>query len=221
MKNLFFLLFIIVSSSLYGQTDSIEKATITAKFLSKDLTQEALSQIGSKWNILMKKINKYPDLPLDQNGVVHYQYLNDFKNMKKEILFNRILEFLTINYGFYPSNLYSNSADGKIIFNGSFNIDGTYSGIYTAVISIKDEKLRIEFINIGFQAFYGAHDTGGTWYPDRTTNSSISQFYPVLLKESSQWVVTFNLFKSSNEYYKNEVDKLSNFLTTYDSTYAF
>ena len=221
MKNLLVLLLIIVSSSLYGQTDSIEKAAITAKFLSKDLTQEALSQIGSKWNILMKKINKYPDLPLDKDGVVHYQYLNDFKNMKKEILFNRILEFLTINYGFYPSNLYSNSADGKIIFNGSFNIDGTYSGIYTAVISIKDEKLWIQYINIGFQAFYGAHDSGGTWYPDRTTNSSISQFYPVLLKDPSQWVVTFNLFKTSNEYYKNEAEKLSNFLTTYDSTYMF
>lgn len=221
MKNLLVLLLIIVSSSLYGQTDSIEKATITAKFLSKDLTQEALSQIGSKWTQLLKKINKYPDLPLDKDGQVHYLFLSDFKNVKKEILFNRILEFLSINYGFYPSNLYSNSVDGKIIFNSSFNIDGTYSGIYTAVISIKDEKLRIEFINIGFQAFYGAHDSGGTWIPDRTTNFSISHFYPVLLKDPSQWVVTFNLFKTSNEYYKNEVDKLSDFLTTYDSAYTF
>jgi hypothetical protein len=221
MKNLFAFLLIIIGSSLYGQTDSIEKATIYAKFLSKDLLQEELSDIGVKWNETIKKINKYPDLPLDQNGDVHYLFLNNFKSISKEKLFHRVLEYLSMNFGLYPVNLYSNLEDGKIIFGNSFTIDAIYTGNFTGIITIKDEKILIEYINIGYQLFYSGHYSGDSWVPDRTSNFKINHYFPVILKDSKEWNFNLKLFKTTNEYFLNEVDKLYDYSMNYDSNYLF
>lgn len=221
MKNLFAFLLIVVGSSLYGQTDSIEKATIYAKFLSKDLSQEAFSDLGIKWNQTITKINRYPDLPLDQNGEVHYIFLNNFKNISKEKLFNRVLEYLSMNFGLYPVNLYSNLEDGKIIFGNSFAIDAIFTGTFTGIISIKDEKILIEYINVGYQLFYVGHYSSDTWVPDITKNFKIDHYYPVLLKDSKEWNFNLKLFKTTNEYFTNEIDKLYDYAMNYDSNYMF
>jgi len=221
MKNLFAFLLIIIGSSLYGQTDSIEKAAIYAKFLSKDLSQEEFSEIGVKWNETIKKINKYPDLPLDQNGDVHYLFLNNFKNINKEKLFHRVLEYLSMNYGLFPVNLYSNLEDGKIIFGNSFTVDDIFSGTFTGIISIKDEKILIEYINIGYQEFYSGYSSSETWIPERTSNFKINHYYPVILKDPKEWNYKLKLFKTTNEYFNNEVDKLYDYSMNYDSNYVF
>ena len=81
MRNLFVLFLLIIGSNLYGQTDSIEKATLYNKMMSKEIMQEKYAEIGKLWN---QSMNKYPDLPLDQSGQVHYTFVNNFKNINKE-----------------------------------------------------------------------------------------------------------------------------------------
>ena len=220
MRNLFILLLIVIGSNLYGQTDSIEKAVIYNKFLSKELSQEDFTDIGTRWNQTIKKINKYPDLPLDQNGQVHYSFLNKFKSINKEKLFHRALEYLSINYGISPANFYSNLVDGKIIFGNSFNVDATVTGTYTCIISIKDEKILTEYINIGCQVFYPG-STGEVYIPESTASFNINQLYPVILKNIKDWNRNLTLFKVTNEYLKSEVDRLRDYALKYDSTYTF
>ena len=50
---------------------------------------------------------------LDLKGEIHYLFLYKFIDFNKETLFNRTLEWLSINYGLVPSYLYSNLEDGK------------------------------------------------------------------------------------------------------------
>ena len=65
MKNLFLFLFLIFGSSLYGQTDSLEKAILYNKMLSKEIKQVEFSRIALRWNQTIKEIKKYPELPFD------------------------------------------------------------------------------------------------------------------------------------------------------------
>jgi len=220
MRNLYLLLLIIIGSNLYGQTDSIEKAAIYTKFLSKDLSQEDYTDIGARWNQTIRKINKYPDLPLDKFGQVHYSFLNKFKTINKEKLFHRALEYLSTNYGIYPANLYSNLEDGKIIFGNSFNVDANLTGTYTCIISIKDEKILTEYINIGCQVFYPG-SSGEVYIPESTASFNINQLYPVILKNTKDWNRNLILFKVTNEYLKSEVDRLRDYSMNYDSNYSF
>ena len=218
MRNLLVLLLIIFGSDLYGQTDSTEKAALNNTFLSKKISKEKYEEIVSSWKQTM---NRFPDLPLDQNGQVHYTFVNDFKNMNKEKIFRRVLEYLSINYGLFPANLYSNSEDGKIIFCSSFFINDTFSGTYTAVISIKDEKMLTEFINIGYNETSKGYSATDSWIRGDTRNFSIAKYYPVILKNQRDWVPFLNLFIATNKYFKNENIRLSDYSFNFDTNYKF
>jgi len=217
MKNLLVLLFVIFGSNLYGQTDSLEKAALHNKFLSKSISMKKLTDIGFYWN---QAVGNYPDLPLDQNGQVHYTFLNNFKNINKEKLYHRVLEYLSINYGLFPESLYANLEDGKIIFDNSFNVEANLTGSYTCVISIKDEKILTEYINNGCQVFYPG-SSGDVYIPSSTTSFNINQLYPVILKNSKNWNRNLNLFKVTNEYIKSEAERLRDYSLNYDANYTF
>ena len=221
MKNSIIFLVLIFGSNLYGQSDSIEKAILYNKLLSKEIGQGEYSKIGMRWNQTIKEIKKYPDLPLDQNGQVHYSFLNKFVDINKEKLFTRTLEWLSINYGLVPSYIYSNLEDGKIIFRNNLNINDINSCNYTSVISIKNEKILMEIINIGYQAYNEGHYSYNEWVPDKTLNFSISQVYPVILKNPLEWNSNLNLLKTTNELFNTEERNLYNYIMSYADSYVF
>ena len=221
MKNLLVLLLLIIGSNLYAQTDSIEKATLYNRFTSKELSQEEFADIAAKWNQTIKDFKKYPDLPLDQSGQVHYIFLNEYKNMTKGKLFNRTLEWLSIKYGVTPAYLYSNQEDGKIILKNSMNTTGTTTCNYTYVITIKNEKILIEFLNIGYQTFYEGHYKDDYWIAEKTISFDPNKVYPISSKKSSEWVSNLNLLKTTNENFDTEIANLSDYILNYESSYTF
>jgi hypothetical protein len=215
MKNLIFLLILVVESSLFGQTDSIEKAVLYNKVISKELEVEEFSKTSKLWNKKIKS-EKYPEQPMDQNGQVHYNFINEFKGFDKEYLFNRTLEWLLINYSFLPSNVYSNLKDGKIIYNISLSLFDNYSCLPTSVVSIKDEKIRVEFINISYQAYFAGDYQNGI--PENTVNLKV---YPVILKKYSDWDVNLSLLRETTRVFNKEVQSLTDYIKSYEHINIF
>ena len=212
---------LIIGSHLYGQTDSIERATLNNRFLTKNLSQDEFTEIVSKWIQTISVIKKYPDLPLDQSGQVHYVFLNEFKNMTKEKLFNRTLEWLSIKYGVIPAYLYSNLEDGKIILKNSMNATGTTTCNYTYIITIKNEKILIEFMNIGYQTFYEGHYSNDFWIAEKTVSFDPNKIYPISSKKPSEWTSNLNLLKTTNENFDAEITNLSDYILNYETSYTF
>jgi hypothetical protein len=221
MKNSLILLILIFGSMAYGQTDSIEKSIIYNKLLNKEIRQDEFSKIWISWNQTIKEIGKYPDLPLDRSGKAHYSFIFELQGVSKEKLFVRTLEWLSINYGLVPSYIYSNPEDGKIIFRANFNMITGNTCTYSSVISVKNEKLLIEFINIRYQIFIAGHYSNETWIPETTIDYGIDQVYPIILKKSSGWNSDLNLLKATNEFFNTEIGNLYDFITSYDDTYSF
>jgi hypothetical protein len=215
MKNLIFFLILITGSNLFGQTDSIEKAVLYNKVISKELDVEEFSKTCKQWNIKIKS-DKYPEQPMDQNGQVHYNFIYEIKGFDKEYLFNRTLEWLLINYSFLPSNVYSNLKDGKIIYNISLSLFDKYSCISTAVVSIKDAKIRVEFINISYQAYFAGDYANGI--PERTENLKV---YPIILKKYNDWDLNFSLLRESTRVFNKEVQSLTDYIKSYEHINIF
>jgi hypothetical protein len=189
--------------------------------LSKEIGQVEFSKISTRWNQTINEIKKYPELPLDQNGQVHYSFLIKFIDFNKEKLFSRTLEWLSINYGLIPSYIYSNLGDGKIIFKNSMNLDKINSCTYTSVISIKNEKMLTEIINIGFQAYYEGHYSYDEWIPEKTINFSFPQIYPIILKPTSEWNTNLTLLRTMNELFNMEKENLYDYIMNYDYSSDF
>lgn len=220
MKSILFLLILTIGSMAYGQTDSIEKAILRSKLNSKVIKESDFQKTISLWT---QKTNetRYTDLPVDQNGEVHYTFINEFKNFEKETLFNRTLEWLAINYGLIPADVYSNSEDGKIIFRNSLELKTDNFILYTSVISIKDEKIMAEFISLVYQTFYEGHYEYDSWIPDKTVNVPIKDVFPVILKKTSEWDTYLKLLKTTNDLINTEIKNLSDYILTYENSYKF
>ena len=54
----------------------------------------------------------------------------------------------------------------------------------------------MEIINIGYQAYYEGHYSDNEWIPDKTINFSLSQIYPIILKNPSEWNSNLNLLNN-------------------------
>ena len=158
---------------------------------------------------------------MDQTGQVHYSFLKEFTGINKEKLFTLTLECLSTNYGLFPSYIYSNLDDGKIILRNTVSLVTGNNCTYTSTISLKNEKMLIEFFNIGYQTFYDGYYADGAWVPERTINFGINQVYPVILKKSSEWNSDLTLLKSTNEFFNSEIENFSNYIISYDKSNNF
>jgi hypothetical protein len=223
MKNRIALLVLIfVCSCLYAQTDSIEEALLYEKVLLHEISPEDFSKIAVKWRETVNETNKYPELPFDQKGEVYYSFLTDFKGNSMEVLFDRSMEWLAINYGLIPAYLYANKEDGKIIFKNSFDIaSSNYTCNFTGIITVKNDKMVMEFMSIAYQQFFSAHYVDDVWVSDKTINVGFKNIYPIILKKASEWNSNLNILRNTDEQFTSEVISLRDYIDNYDSVYKF
>lgn len=211
MKTLFGFLFLVSTTALFGQTDSLEKAAFYNKYQNNRNFEEEFPRIGRLWTQRILS-EGYPNQPMDKNGRIHYVFVNEFKGLDKECLVNRTLEWLAVNYGIYTSaGMYSNLKDGRIIYNLSLRLVNNYSCVPTAVISIKDEKIRFEYFNLVYQAYYpGDYDSG-------TSGGTVNvEVFPVILKKPAEWNLNLAILRETTKVFNAEVKSLSDYILNYE-----
>jgi hypothetical protein len=209
------LLLTIAVFAAHSQSDSIERHAYYAKLTANEVSQEEFTKKWREWNQRMKD-KAYPDLPLDQNNMVHYTFLNEYGNTAKTILFNRTMEWLAINYGIIPSSVYASSDDGKIIYRNSLPIRGATKCSYTSIISIADGRIYSEFFSITYE--YSKYNDDGSI---SDINLPISDVFPIILKKPSEWDSNLDLLKRTNSLFKREAENNELYITSYNSTYDF
>ena len=215
MKKLLFLSILLMGLTVYGQTDSLEKAAIYNKLISKQIEPTEFTKTWKAW-CLKFKTEKYPELPLDQNGQVHYVYVRDFKGRQSEYLFNRTMEWLAVNYGVLPSGMYSNEKDGRIILKLNLNLISNFSCTPTVIISIKNEKLKYELMSVSYQLYISPDYQNGV--PERTVGVSV---FPVVLMKPNEWNIYLSVLKETTRLFNTEVQNLTDYIQMYDNSENF
>lgn len=218
MKKIVVLFLLLASSNLFGQTDSLEKARLHFRLISNEITNVTYSKILSQWVELINRVG-YPDMPLDQNGLVHFIFINEFKGYDKDKLINRTREWLSINYGLLPGDMYTNEKEGKIILRNSLSLFNNYTCVFTSVISIKDEKIKFEIISISYQAYYEGDSSAGR--ADQTVNFNITDVYPIIIKKPADWNINLSLLKATNKFFNAEIENLKIYIMSYDDSNSF
>lgn len=216
MKITSLFIVLLIALKTFGQSDSIERAILFNKLQSKKISATAVASLIEKWEERIKK-EKYPDVPINNKGKIQYSFILEFPDIMKEQLCSRILEWLAINYRIIPANLYLNIDDGKIICSNSININDDASAYYTFVISVKNEKILMEFINIVYQISkqsYGNENSNLSEY-------KIDQVFPIILKDSYDWKFYFKLLKTIDNHIKNDVKDIIDYIINYEELYRF
>ncbi len=221
MKRFLFLLLLPVTLGVFAQNDSIEKKALHDYFVANKMYLDDYSKAGAKWNQALKTINGYPELPFNQEGKVEYVFVEDFTLMDKNQLYSRALEYLSLTYGLIPAYLYSNQADGKIICTQSFDLSANSKYTFSYLITVKDKKLMMEFLNIDYETKSGGFYSGDVWIPESKTTTHIDQIFPIILKKQSEWSSYLTLIRQMDDHFRAEVLNLRTYVLNYQLRYTF
>lgn len=203
-----------ISGRTSAQTDSTEKKILLDQMKQNPYFESDYQVTLKKWTDKMRNTH-YPDLPLDEAGQVHYTFIKDFPGFSREYLYNRTLEWLAINYGIVPSDIYADSNNGKIIFRNTLDLDIQSACTYTSVISVKDGKFRSEFFNITYLKYIT------TEYSSTTEAHGINSLFPVILKKPSEWDPVLKMLKSINSLINREIQNQCDYISTYSNSEDF
>jgi hypothetical protein len=222
MKRLPFLLLLLLGFNIiYAQNDSIEKKVLYNRCTSNQISLDEFSKLGSRWNQTIKNINGYPSIPFNNEGKIEYSFVEEFNSLDKSTLYNRILEWFSITYGIIPAYMYANASDGKIISTQSFNISNNEKCTYCYVIAIKNEKIKLNVINIDYEVKNGGYYSGDTWIPETSNTTSLDQFFPIILKKPAEWISSFKTLQSIDNHFKDDVNSIRQYILTYNVRYSF
>ena len=202
---------ILNSTNSICQTGAIEKANIARKFESGEIDVMQYRAIVEKWRNLLSSFGGYPELPY--NGItkmIEFSFVKEYPSIDKKTIYNRIIEWSVINFGSLNTVLYyENFETGKIIIKGSIDIKymaefSNFWGIEmeliepcecseTIVLTVKDNKVKIEILNLSYEFTTGGCCITGSYVPTTKTYRSIHSLYPVTEGPSTTWKVKLSL----------------------------
>ncbi|HLN20178.1 MAG TPA: hypothetical protein VK213_03760 [Bacteroidales bacterium] len=218
---LLIIVFASIAINAYSQTDSLEKAILYSKVLSGEKRTEVFSSDALRWRKFTEDIGGYPDMPLDLNGKVHFDFTKQFPGKDKDYLFNRACEWLVINYGIVPSQVYSNREDGKVLYINTLATSSGYDCSFTTIITINGNFIRTEFTGLSYSLFIEGHySVDEEWVPERTIRYNMDQVVPVILKRQQEWKTYTDMLRASKDLLNKEILNLYDYISLYDSIYV-
>jgi len=173
----------------------------------------------------------------EETKEIEFKSIKTFSNIDKKTIYDRSMEWIAEKFGSLESVLhYSNPEDGKIILKGWFEVYyrndiETFFSIkkekilsvkcnFTYVFTIKDNKLKMEVIDIKYEYYVPYTLAGNLYIPSYTYDGPISALYPITNSESVEWKGKLNLLDKTTFYlnsYFGDVERyIKNKSTDYD-----
>jgi hypothetical protein len=227
-----------MNNSIYCQTEQIEVNNIFKRFELGEITEEEFKQYAKSWRVLIDDLGGYPNLPYDSvKNSISYKKIFDVE-LSKKIIFDRVLEWAAISFGSLDHVLnYKDFETGKIILKGNFDVTYlkdvrnfwgnskealTQTTCYqTYVFTVKENKLKIEILNIRYKFYYFGYYNSSIYIPERTLEISIHDLYPITNFESDQWKENLDLLKQTNSIINKLTEGLSLYIKSYNQDYGY
>jgi hypothetical protein len=171
-------------------------------------------KMAKVWNEIYNKYG-YPEIPYDStNSNFRYEFIYSFDSISKNIIYNRILENVSMkNYHLADVLDYQDYELGKIILtttnNGKFSDNNgtiTYNCKYR--FTVIENKVKVEVFKIRYN-----HSSFGT-YP-------IEQLYPITKMKAGVWKSRFILLIAIDKDIRETVLNILHYIKNYQQDYNF
>jgi hypothetical protein len=239
MKYSLILIGLLLCFKTHSQTEVLEVQNLAARYSRGDFSQPEYVQFGKDWNDMLKSLGGYPKLPYNEmTKQLEFKSIKLFTNIDKKAIYDRILEWAAEVFGSLTSILhYSNPDNGKIIVKGWFEVyykedietfwtsrKETASSVkcnFTDVFTIKENKLKIETINITYDYYIPSVLIGSLYIPSSTIDKPIYVFYPITDGASVTWKGKLDLLNKTNIRIASLSQDLENYINNKNKDYDF
>ena len=240
MKDIISLLsFLIISLSIFSQTEEIELKRLSERFANKEFDQVQYAEMGQNFRDIIKFYGSFPLLPYNElTKEIEFTKVESFTGIDKKVIYDRILEWSAIKFGSLNSVIkYSNLDDGKIILKGWFDIVYSYDaetffmgkkeGVnnskcsFTYVFTIKDNKLKIEVLDIRYEGSYYVTAFGTSFLSEHTVDRSIHSLYPITDSKLIEWKGRLDILNQTNIKILSFFNSIEGYINNKSSDYSF
>ena len=209
-----------------GQTREIESENISRRFLNNEFSAEKYKKIGESWREAFGD-KGYPELPYDSiSKTFEYEFVINFDSIDKETIYNRILEYASIEYGYLGEVIdYQDYNLGKIIMKlrvpvNKKSAQTTYY-LSTYRITILDYKAKFEIFDLGIEDFYDKYDDGEIIVTNYSKTNSIEEFFPITNSNDKYWKARANMLRNFDKKMRESCLDLVRFIRNYKDDYDF
>lgn len=230
MKFYYLLGLLLLNAQVYAQTIVLEGEALNTLITSQVKSQAENVQLVKDWQSFMKE-NTYPELPVDANGNVFYSEVVKLENVKKQLIFKKVKEWLALTYGNIEKVLhYEDIERGKIIAKGFFKTsvkmdvrkffggtkegNGNFDVYHTLVFTIKDGKLKMDLSNLEYK--FETNYLDGTAFNYKLNSSDL---YPVVVTPKNKWKMSLNLMDDTNKNMTSFAEKVKIYILDDDQSF--
>lgn len=214
MKRLLVFLSIISPLFVVGQTLEFEEAELNRIVKSKMLTHAEIKTLVDDWRAFVAE-NEYPKLPVNESGEVVFVEIMDLPGISSLDAFDKIKEWLAINYGEISSVLhYEDRRRGKIIAKGFFEMGvkidlkrllggkvegaGYFRVNHTLIFTVINDKVKVELTGLEYEYQYHKSEIAAVAYNSQIMTSYTSdELYPIVRSAPETWRMKLNLLEAT------------------------
>lgn len=229
MKKIILLIILIIPTfCIYAQSLDAEKQSLDSLLKSGELNTAQVVQLRKKWNAFITNY-KYPELTVNnRTGEIGISDILTFTNLDKQIIFQRCLQWIAINYG---DLIHNDLESGKIIANGL--IDLTHfaeypsgfvnkevrqiqtSTYYTLILTIKDNKIKYNITNITYTFTNFSLNISEISFP-------ILSLFPIVAHDQMHWIRFITVLNASTDKFNFILkNSLVDYVTDVENDYKF
>ena len=239
MKNLFIVICLLFCLNVHSQTEALEIQNMASRYSRGEFTQPEYVQYGKDWSELLKSLGGYPKLPYNEvTKEIEFIAIKSFTNVDKKIIYDRIMEWTALNFGSLTSVLhYSNLDNGKILIKGWFEIyyktdvetfwtakkekASSIKSNFTYVFTIKDNRLKMEVVNIDYEYHIPYSLVGSLYIPSYIIVGPVNELYPITNSESIVWKGKLDLLNETKKRIYSLFDDIENYINSKSEDYNF
>jgi hypothetical protein len=223
---LFILVFVTVTLQLKCQTATLEINNLSQKFENKELDIYTYQKQAKVWRDVIEKYG-YPKIPYDSgSSKFRYEFIYEFDSLDKEIIYNRILEYISINFDFLSNIVdYQDYNLGKIILKikNTYNKNGEKTTNFSSTfrITVVGNRVRFEAFNLGFEYLYDTYDNGSYILFNYSQYRPVEDFFPITNNFYKKWDETMLPLHVLDKYIRETIYNMKIFIGNYQNDYEF
>lgn len=231
MKKVFLSVFFTIFCNLqviFCQSYSTELEIFTKNYQDGKYGADEYQRLAKKWQTAIKNVGGYPELPYNEKTKdVFYEFVFTFDSLDKNTIYNRILEWMSLQYSNLSTVLdYQDYDLGKIIIKGSNPIEPYYKQTKlfyncTYRFILIENRLKIEISQISTDCRYEEYYKGESIFYDYSVVDSIGSFYPISHLPSFQWEPRLFSLKYIDTDIKSSIETMVQFIQTTNEEYNF
>ena len=240
MKNKLFLagIFLLHFES-NAQTYHIEKERLNDMYRSGKINATEAAEMKREFESIVNQRGGYPVLPYDSlTNTYNFTHVVSLPGIQKKAIYRRIKEWCAIRAGNIDATLrHDDEENGKIINKAYVPItyQNTYETLfgqkrtsqqiirsyYTLIVTVKDEKMKIEFNDLRFEFITLGYLSGSIYIPETRTETYFQNLFPIVESDKGRYWGLMDLADQTLKTHKWFVSDLEKYIKDWQRDYGF